>query len=143
MLIKKINRAMIDNYKEIYEEHRCELKLNRKTGRELDEYFTNKYKPEILDSCEFRQMISHCILDNEHAREKLLEDSKPQVVSYILDENILVGIDLLTGYFHVESEDLEKTKPLHDDLFVFRGLDEMDLKNYFLVAQYVLLKSKK
>lgn len=27
--------------------------------------------------------------------------------------------------------------PLHDDLFVYRGLDEEDLKNIFLVAEYV------
>ena len=86
-------------------------------------------------------MISECILKNEFAKEKLLKDSKPQVVSYILDENVFVGIDILTGYFYVESDDFEKMKLIHDDLFVFRGLDDMDLKNYFLVAQYILLKS--
>lgn len=143
MLIEKISRELIDEYKRIYKEHRSILRPNRKTGREIEEYFISKYKPAILDSYEFREMISKSILENEHARKKLHKDSKPQVVSYILDENVLVGIDLFTGYFHVESEDSEKMQLIYDDLFVFRGLDDMDLRNYFLVAQYVLLKSSK
>lgn len=142
MLTEKISREMIDEYKKIYEKHRSELESNRKSGMEIDKYFTSKYEPAVFDAYEFRKMISDCIFENEHIREKLPNDSKPQVVSYILDESVFVGIDLITGYFHVESEDLEKMKLIHDDLFVFRGLDDMDLENYFLVAQYVLLKSK-
>ena len=141
MLTEKISRNMIDEYKKIYEKHRSELRPNRKSGTEIEEYFISKYSPVVLDSYEFRQMISECIVENEFTKKKLLNDSKPQVVSYILDENVFVGIDILTGYFHVESEDFEKMKLIHDDLFVFRGLDDMDLKNYFLVAQYILLKS--
>lgn len=53
--------------------------------------------------------------------------------------NALVGIDLSTGEFHIESENIEEVMPLHDDLFVYRGLDEEDLKNIFLVAEYVKL----
>lgn len=41
--------------------------------------------------------------------------------------------------FHIESENIEEVMPLHDDLFVYRGLDEEDLKNIFLVAEYVKL----
>jgi len=50
-----------------------------------------------------------------------------------------IGIDLSTGEFHIESENIEEVMPLHDDLFVYRGLDEEDLKNIFLVAEYVKL----
>ena len=31
---------------------------------------------------------------------------------------------------------------IYDDLFVFRGLDEKDLENYFLVAQYIECREK-
>lgn len=62
----------------------------------------------------------------------------PNIKSYKTG-NALVGIDLSTGEFHIESENTEEVMPLHDDLFVYRGLDEEDLKNIFLVAEYVKL----
>ena len=37
----------------------------------------------------------------------------------------------------MKGENIEEVMPLHDDLFVYRGLDEEDLKNIFLVAEYV------
>ena len=51
-----------------------------------------------------------------------------------------MGIDLVSGYFHVESPDRKEMERIYDDLFAFRGLDETDLQNYFLVAQYLLCK---
>jgi len=41
-------------------------------------------------------------------------------------------VELNSGYFLVEGSSL-----LWDELFAFRGLDEEDLKNYYLVAEYV------
>lgn len=66
-----------------------------------------------------------------------------QIVSYKIESyNIMVGIDLVTGYFHVESENMDKAEKVYNDLFVFRGLDEKDLENYFLVGQYIQLQNK-
>ncbi|NLE26263.1 MAG: hypothetical protein GX625_13140, partial [Clostridiaceae bacterium] len=48
-----------------------------------------------------------------------------------------VGIDLLSGYFQVESGETEQMVPIYDDLFVYRGLDATDLKNFALVGQYL------
>lgn len=45
---------------------------------------------------------------------------------------MFVGIDLVSGYFYVEG-----SEEIYDDLFAFRGLDERDLDNFFLVAEYV------
>ena len=53
---------------------------------------------------------------------------------------VLLGIDLVSGEFFVESRNPEKAAALYDDLFVFRGLDESDLKNDVLVGQYLELK---
>lgn len=45
---------------------------------------------------------------------------------------IFLGIDLSTGYFCVEG-----SERLWDECLALRGLDEEDLQNPFLVAQYV------
>ena len=45
---------------------------------------------------------------------------------------IIAGIELETGFFHIEG-----SSALWDQLFAFRGLDETDLKNFYLVAEYI------
>ena len=45
-------------------------------------------------------------------------------------EDIFVGIEMETGFIHVEGSSL-----LWDELFAFRGLDTDDLKNIYLVAE--------
>ncbi|MEN6609365.1 MAG: hypothetical protein ABFC24_00850 [Methanoregulaceae archaeon] len=46
--------------------------------------------------------------------------------------NIIVGLELETAFFMVEG-----SSQLWDELFAFRGLDEEDLNNFYLVAEYV------
>lgn len=57
-------------------------------------------------------------------------------------DNVYIGIDLISGEFYIESEDMEKTALIYNDLFAYRVLDDEDLKNYFLVAQYVSLTKR-
>jgi hypothetical protein len=45
---------------------------------------------------------------------------------------IIGAVELHSAYFMVEGSSL-----LWDELFAFRGLDEEDLGNYYLVAEYV------
>ena len=47
------------------------------------------------------------ILENEFFRNKLPEDTLPNIQSYQTG-NVLVAIDLYTGEFHVESEHTEE-----------------------------------
>jgi hypothetical protein len=56
---------------------------------------------------------------------------------YIFLDDIYVGIDLTSGEFQIECEDINSVIPIYDDLFAFRGLDDDDIQNYFLVAQYL------
>ena len=86
-------------------------------------------------------MASLNITENDYFKNKLPKDTLPNIQSYQTG-NVLVAIDLYTGEFHVESESIEEAISVHDDLFVFRGLDEEDLKNFFLVAEYVTLSQK-
>lgn len=133
---------MIKEWKRIYDENHDSLTPNRKSGAELNDYFCSKYAFEKFDSLSFSEVVRFNILENEPNREKLPQGEMPQIIAY-RDKNssISVGIDLVTGFFHIEGKDIEKVAEIYDDLFLFRGLDEKDLKNYFLVAQYILLHS--
>lgn len=129
---------MIQEWKCIYNENRDKLKPNRKSGAEINDYFCNKYRFEKLDSLSFHDVVEFNIMKNESNREKLPQGAVPQIVAYkAKDSSVLVGIDLVTGFFHIEGKDINRVAEIYDDLFLFRGLDETDIKNYFLVAQYI------
>ena len=144
MLTSKPTRKTVEEWKRIYNENRDSLKPNRKSGAEVNCYFRQKYGFEKYDSPIFCNIVKLNILENEHEREKLPKGREPQIETYTDgDSTVLVGIDPVTGFFHIEGEDIEKVAEIYDDLFAFRGLDEEDLKNCFLVAQYVQCHNKK
>lgn len=143
MLTMSPTEEMIKEWKDIYEKHRKVLSPNRKSGLEVDAYFREQYAPVIFDSNEFKKVVEANFLANTYEQEKVPEGKEPQIVCYKIErDNIMVGIDLVTGYIHVESENMNKAEKVYNDLFVFRGLDEKDLENYFLVAQYIKLEKK-
>ena len=59
--------------------------------------------------------------------------------TYALENDIYVGINISTGYFHVECEDITRAVPIWDDLFIKRGLSSADINNYVLTGQYLEL----
>ena len=77
-------------------------------------------------------------MENESSYAKLQDGTRPDIRCYRTG-NALVGIDLVSGAFHVEAVDMAEAIPVYNDLFVFRGLSEDDLKNFVLVAEYVRL----
>ena len=77
-------------------------------------------------------------MENAHPNDKLEDGTRPDIRCYRTG-NALVGIDLVSGAFHVEAVDMAEAIPVYHDLFVFRGLSEDDLKNFVLVAEYVRL----
>ena len=138
MLTTEPTIETIQEWKCIYNENRDKLKPNRKGGAEINDYFCNKYRFEKLDSLSFHDVVEFNIMKNESNREKLPQGAVPQIVAYkAKDSSVLVGIDLVTGFFHIEGKDINRVAEIYDDLFLFRGLDETDIKNYFLVAQYI------
>ena len=70
------------------------------------------------------------------------DEQEPIVSTYVLEGNIYVGIDLNSGFFQVECEDIDKMRAVWDDLFLARGLSEKDIDNYVIAAQYILLQKK-
>lgn len=138
MLTKEITAEQVAKYRRIFEENR-DLVPNRKTGAQVEAYFCGKYSPQKYPSKDFSRLVAEEIVANDFSREKLPQGVLPRVVCYRTG-GALVGIDLVTGFFHVESKDTAESEKIYDDLFLFRGLDEKDLQNFFLVAQYVLIK---
>ncbi len=138
MITKDVTKEMIEEWKQIYRDYAPSMKPNRKTGNEVDEYFRNNYQHQIISSQKSKQVVELNIMKNEHSRNKLPNEMVPHIKSYRIGD-VFVGIDSSSGEFHIESQDINKTVPIYDDLFVYRGLDESDLKNYVMVAQYVRL----
>lgn len=142
MLTTQATPEMVREWKQIYDEYHSSLKPNRKSGQEVNDYFCRRYSPEKFDSADFYDVVKYNIMENEPLREKLPQGEEPRIMTYkTADRSILVGIDLVTGFFHIEGEDIDRVAEIYDDLFVFRGLDEIDLKNCFLVAEYVRLSN--
>ena len=143
MLTTEPTPEMIREWKKLHGEYRGKLKPNRKSGAQVREYFISRYSPERYDSDEFASVVEYNIVMNGPNREKLPQGGKPQIVTYkIGDGQVLVGIDLVTGFIHVESEDIRRAEEIYDELFLFRGLDEKDIDNFFLTAQYIQCLNK-
>lgn len=138
MLTVEPTPEMTAEWKRVFEAHHAAMQPNRKSGAEVDAYFRAHYPWKPYNSADFCEMAAAEILENDYLRGKLREGTAPEIHSYMAD-GVLVGIDVNSGEFHIESEEIDKVIPIHDDLFVFRGLDEEDLNNFFLVAEYVKL----
>lgn len=141
MLTTEPTQEMITEWKRIFEAHHTVMCPNRKLGVEVDSYFREHYSYKLLGNAEFRDMVSAEIMENDFKREKLLEGVCPDVKCYTVG-NVLIGIDLNSGEFHIEGKEIDKVAVIHDDLFAFRGLDKKDLNNFFLVAEYVRLTER-
>lgn len=139
MLMYEPTEEMIEEWKTVFDQVHDKLRPNRKSGEEVDRYFRETYTWKEYASPEFRSMLETGILENEYSSKKL-HGLRPDIRTYRV-EDVLVGIDRTSGEFHVESEDFDRMEKIYDDLFAFRGLDEEDLENFFLVAQYVRLTS--
>lgn len=142
MLTHEPTPELIAEWKRIFESARPHLQPNRKSGIEVDAYFRAHYPHEVFQDAHFCEIAASNILLNEALAEKLPPGMLPEITAYRTGD-VLVGIDLVTGFIHAECEDIEKVIPIHDDLFVYRGLDEADLQNFFLVAEYVSLSGEK
>ena len=138
MITAKLTAEKITEMKQLYKEHRPMLCANRRAGAEVDAYFQSRYPCQVLKDRTFQRVVAANILENAYARAKLQSGTQPDVRCYRVG-NVLVGIDLVSGEFHVEAADIAEAVPIYDDLFVFRGLDEEDLKNFVLTAEYVSL----
>lgn len=155
MLMQEPTPEMVKSWKETYDTYRPKLRPNNKPMPDVIAYLKENYP--VIERTE--QNILLVIIDNvtlnEYSAHKIPPGKipLPQVFQIKntgtgknLYENqdeifkgctIIVGFELESGYFMVEG-----SSQLWDELFVFRGLDEDDLNNYYLVAEYVACVKK-
>ncbi len=136
MITQQVTEEQLEQWKRLFDLYADSMLPNRKTGEELDEYFTSKYQYQIFESEKWESVVKANIMENDVFSKKVPQDMPLKIKSYSVD-NVMIGIDLTSGYFQVESEETEKMVPIYDDLFVYRGLDTADLKNFVLVGQYL------
>ena len=102
MLTTEPTSEMIAEWKRIYDIYHSALTPTRKSGKEVDRYFREKYSYQLFDNAEFREIASLNIMENDYFKNKLPKDTLPNIQSYQTG-NVLVAIDLFTGEFHIES----------------------------------------
>ena len=155
MLMQECTPEMIASWKAVFNEYSQRLHPNRKEAGDLIEYLERKYQLAELADEKLKQTVADNILLNEFHASKLpagktvnprvfrvLNSGQAQLLyreqdEVFKDQDIILGIDMETGFFHVEGSSL-----LWDELFAFRGLDKEDLKNYYLVAEYIACLKK-
>lgn len=130
--------AQVAAWKRVFEAYRGTLTPNRKSGREVDAYLHAHYACKRVTARELHEVVHQNVMCNDHLREKLPAGTTPVVFTYLVGD-VLVGIDRTSGFFQTECADMTKAAAIYDDLFAFRGLDEMDLNNPYLVAEYIRL----
>jgi hypothetical protein len=150
MLMQEATPEMVEGWKEVWQKYKSKLLPNRKSGREVVEYLKNKYLLEELHDDNAKQVVIDNVLNNKRYADKLPMGAEPSAVMFVVKNkdngkllydnqddvfkgiNVFVGVDLESGFFYVEGSSL-----LWDELYVFQGLDEKDIQNYFCVAEYI------
>lgn len=135
MITECVTKEKTDYWKQLWQEKGSALRPNRMSGLLLNEYFQKKYSPTIYENHYFLEAVKYNLI--ERHGEKAADSSN--IVCYLVDEDVYVGIDLSTGFFYIESDNTEKCVSIYDDMYVKRGLDKDDLQNYVYVGQYLEL----
>lgn len=152
MLTKSATPELLRKWKADYAAYRPLLRPNRRSADELLSYLVANYPLLPLDDEAAREVVCANVRENAVLAARLPASVLPRAETFIVARfgagealyaaqdavfsgmDIFVGIEMVTGHFHVEGSSL-----LWDELFVFRGLDEADLENPYLVSEYALL----
>lgn len=150
MLTRKVTPEMIREWKETFQQYRPRLRPNARNGHEILAYLTGHYPVREIPAESISEIISDNVLLNDGNARKLPPGTTPEAAGFFIENSgagktlyenqdeffrgtpIIAGVEIHSAYFLVEGSSL-----LWDELFAFRGLDEMDLANYYLVAEYV------
>ncbi len=144
----------LKKYKKIFENYKGKLRVNRIDGVMLLQYLQAKYVLFEIYEQEALQVVIDSVNWNIVHQEKLPENTSPIPRCFYLEkvgngekfyncrnndevDRIFIGIDMVTGFFTVEGSTL-----LYDELNAIRGVDEKDLQNYVIVAQYIMALEK-
>ena len=150
MLTHKPSQEEINGWKHVYDLYKNRLKPNRISGEALYGYLESRYPLLPLNDGRADAVVIQNILENEVFARELPPDTAPNPVCCVIEPvgagkvlyssqddfyhhcEILVGIDLVSGYFLVEG-----SSQLWDELYAHRGLNKIDLSNFYSVAEYI------
>jgi hypothetical protein len=150
MLMQKATPEMVTAWKVTFDQYRPQLSPNKKTGSEILGYIKQKYSITEVPDDTIKQVVVDTVILNKCYANKLPSGKTPAAKGFSIENTgagnylyekqddifkgnkIVVGIDLETAFFMVEGSSL-----LWDELFAFRGLDDDDLTNFYLVAEYI------
>lgn len=160
MITQPVTGETLAEWKALWTKNKGRLRPNRKTGAQVLEYLRRNYSLTEISDPEALAVVAGNVTDNEYLREKLPAGAAPIPRAFYLNDagqgrkfyhtvrqsgeqgdasgRIFVGVDLSSGYFHVESSDPQRSALLWDELCAFQGVDEKDLQNYVITAQYLL-----
>lgn len=133
MITSEVTTEQLEKWQKLHNFWKGRLTANRIGGTELDKYFREKYKPVVNDTDNFRMIVY--LNSKAYSPDADISDIR----TYALENDIYVGINISTGYFHVECEDITRAVPIWDDLLIKRGLSSADINNYVLTGQYLEL----
>lgn len=150
MLNHAATEADVASWKRTFAKYRGRLAPNRISGAELYAYLESRHCLIPVEDCRAERVVTSNVLENECFARELPDGVPPSPICCFVEPvgagialyreqdaaysgcEIMVGIDLTSGYFLVEGSDL-----LWDELYARRGLSENDLKNFFSVAEYI------
>lgn len=156
MLMEEVTEEMYITWQSVFNAYLHKLRPNRKSPEEIIAFLKQGYVLSEIKEEKALETVTANILQNAYFRDKLPPGETPSPKVFMIEasgagkdlydqqeevfksNDILVGIDLMTGYFMVEGSGL-----LWDNLLTFSGLDGQDLNNVFLVAQYVQCLEKR
>lgn len=156
MITQKPTPEMLAEWKSIFDQYKDLLQPNRKSGIDLLGYLQSNYSLTEITDKEVLTAISENVSLNEFFAEKLPAGQLPLPKAFYLEDRgngrkfylspnrdpqdlwgdeitkIFVGVDLCSGFYMVEGSTM-----LWDELRVFQGIDEKDLENYAVIADYI------
>lgn len=154
MLMEEPTKEMIEEWKEIYNKYKDKIQPNKKDGIDVIKYLENHYSVTEIQDNELEEAVTFNIKSNEFYSNKL-NGENPIIRMFKVNDigngkelynkqdtifkgiTIIVGIELKTSFLYVEGSSY-----LYNELTAYTGLDKEDIKNYFLVSQYIKCKEK-
>jgi hypothetical protein len=155
MLMEEPTPQMVEDWKTTFAKYRSRLKPNKKTATQIIEYLQAKY-PLIQNKQEKAiKFVLHNIIANKPFADKIPPGKrlKPLIFSIpneqrsetlyqkqeevFKNSTIIIGLELETSCVFIEG-----SGELADEVAAFQGLDEEDLENFYLVANYIRCLNK-
>ncbi|MEO1814529.1 MAG: hypothetical protein ABGU93_02915 [Acetobacterium sp.] len=155
MLTTPPTPALIAHWQSVFKTYQSRLVPNRKSTAQVIAYLSERYPLEAVDTAAALAVVTGNITGNRPFAEKCPpgQDLRPVVFriprqgsgvrlyeqreALYGDAPIIVGLEHETAFVMVEG-----STDLADELVAFAGLDQADLDNYYLVANYIACLEK-